>query len=165
MILQSRLSAAIAALLSISSSASAADSSLQLQTTGRRHLKSNKNIAQQIKDDKAKGIKSKLTIEAKKAGGSPGQTSSFKVHLVDNAVQVGAKVITNTGETHVVGVDEIDDMLVTDDDSIGLIAVKKNGKTHGIIVDNSPEANVIISQDDKAEVSLFFLLCAHHMCI
>ena len=157
MILQS---VAIAALLSISSSASAIDSSLQLQQTGRRHLKPNKNIAQQIKDDKAKGIKSKLTIEAKKAGGSPGQTSSFKVHLVDNAVQVGAKVITNTGETHVVGVDEIDDMLVTDDaETIGLIAVKKNGKTHGIIVDNSPEANVIISQDDKAEVSLFLNLC------
>ena len=156
----SRLSAvAIAALLSISSSASAADSSLQLQTTGRRHLKSNKNIAQQIKDDKAKGIKSKLTIEAKKAGGPPGQMSSFKVHLVDNAVQPGATVITNTGETHVVGVDEIDDMLVTDDDSIGLIAVKKNGKTHGIIVNNKPEANTIISQDDKAEVSLFLNLC------
>jgi len=159
MILQKLSAVAIAALLSISSPASAVDSSLQLQTTGRRHLKSNKNIAQQIKDDKAKGIKSKLTIEAKKAGGPPGQTSSFKVHLVDNAVQVGAKVITNTGETHVVGVDEIDDMLVTDDDSIGLIAVKKNGKTHGIIVNNKPEANTIISQDDKAEVSLFLNLC------
>ena len=159
MILQRLSAVAIAALLSISSPASAADSSLQLQTTGRRHLKSNKNIAQQIKDDKAKGIKSKLTIEAKKAGGPPGQTSSFKVHLVDNAVQPGAKVITNTGETHVVGVDEIDDMLVTDDDSIGLIAVKKNGKTHGIIVNNKPEANTIISQDDKAEVSLFLNLC------
>ena len=50
-------------------------------------------------------------------------------------------------------------MLVTDDDSIGLIAVKKNGKTHGIIVNNKPEANTIISQDDKAEVSLFLNLC------
>ena len=159
MILQRLPAVAIAALLSISSPASAADSSLQLQQTGRRHLKSNKNIAQQIKDDKAKGIKSKLTIEAKKAGGSPGQTSSFKVHLVDNAVAPGAKVITNTGETHVVGVDEIDDMLVTDDDSIGLIAVKKNGKTHGIIVDNSPEANVIISQNDDEDVSLFLIMC------
>ena len=163
MILQSRLSAvAIAALLSISSPASAADSSLQLQS-GRRHLKPNNNIANQVKNDKAQGRKSKFTITAKKAGGSPGQTKKFNVHLVDNAVAPGATVITNTGETHVVTEDEINDILVADEDdhkTIGLIGVNtKNGKTHGIIVDNSPEANVIISQDDKAEVSLFLNLC------
>ena len=166
MILSRLSTVAIAALLSISAPASAADSSLQLQQTGRRHLKPKHNIAQQVKNDKAQGRKSKFTITARKAGGSPGQTKKFNVQLADNAVQAGAKVITNTGETHVITEGEINDILVTeadDDKTIGLIGVNtKNGKTHGIIVNNKPEKNVIISQNDGDDVSLSSLI---YVCI
>jgi len=170
MILSRLSTVAIAALLSISSPASAADSSLLQLQQGRRHLKPKTNIANQVKNDKAQGRKSKFTINAKKAGGSPGQMKKFNVKLVDNAVAPGAKVITNTGETRVVTDNEIDDILVTepDDDkkTIGLIGVNtKNGKSHGIIVNNKPEKNVIISQNDGDDVSLMHIYDMHTLIL